>query len=242
MSKRKGGGIFEKKQIANANQAVKFNTNSMKLYKTPKMNSTNQMAMRTGGWADPSRMTAERKFVDVQAGTLQPGTNNAWVTPVLLNGLATGTDASSRIGRKVTLSSILIRTNAFLNDDSTFGAPVRIMVFYDKQANATAVANMGPNVVLATDSFISPNELANRDRFVTIFDYIIPSLSVNGQRSDAKVLYKKLQLEMIFNSGTTAVIGSITTGAIYISASQGGVIGTNGPDIGFYSRIRYTDV
>jgi len=241
MSKRPGGGIFAKKQIAQANQKVKFNTDSLKMYKTPRLNSTNQMAMRTGGWADPSKMTAERKFIDV-ANSIS--TSNGAVTfgnPVLLNGIGTGTDASSRIGRKVTLSSIFIRWSAALGATSTGGGPVRIMVFYDKQANATAVTTAA-SFPLVSNSFHSTNELSYRDRFVTIFDHVTEPLSVNANYAIAGTLYKKLQLEMIFNTGPDANIGSISTGAIYIMAAQQGSIGTDGPDVPFYSRIRYTDV
>jgi len=238
MSKRPGGGIFAKKQIANANQNVKFNTNSLKLYKSPRMNSTNQMAMRTGGWADPSRMTAERKFVDVAATIATTDGGLTFGNPVLLNGISTGTDASTRIGRKVNLSSILIRYTAYLGGDSTFGSPVRIMVFYDKQANATAVTTAA-SFPLVSNTFTSPNELSYRDRFVTIFDHITEPLSVNANASVAGTLYKKLQLEMIFNTGADATIGSISTGAIYVMAAQNGVVGTNGPDVRFFSKIQH---
>jgi len=242
MSKRPGGGIFAKKQIANANQTVKFNTNSLKLYKSPRMNSTNQMAMRTGGWADPAKMTAERKFVDVSNNFNMTHSVATWSAPILLNGIPSGSGASDRIGRKITLASILVRGSVRLSPTSVGGSPIRILVFYDKQANSAARVSVAPNDVLVIDNFKSPNELSNRDRYVTIFDHITSPISTNGDFSQNVTLYKKLQLEQIFTSGPLGTVAEISTGAVWaVVALTPGISGANAA-FDFYSRIRYTDV
>lgn len=200
--------------------------------------STNQQAIRTGGWANPSK-GGELKFCDVsvsQAVTFNAVTFGAGV---LLNAIAQGTDASNRIGRKITIKSLLIRMQWKLGGTSTFGSPLRVLVVYDKQANATAPAITD---VLALDEFFSCNNLANRDRFVTIFDNMMEPISVGGNAAVADVLYKRLNLETMYNSGTDALIGSISSGSIYLFVAQGGNLLTANGNFNARCRIRYTDV
>lgn len=198
--------------------------------------STAAQAIRTGGWANPVS-GAEKKFVDV-AATFNPTAGAVTFTNgVLLNGIATGTDASSRIGRKAVIKSLLIRATASLGT-ATAGGMFRLLVVYDKQANATAP---GITDILLADAFNSPNNLSNRDRFVTIFDQIMGPLDADGDSQVADVFYKKLNLEEMWNAGTDALIGSITSGSIYAFVAQSGGMATNAPALTMYSRVRYTD-
>jgi len=200
--------------------------------------STNQQAIRTGGWANPSK-GGELKFCDTTVSTAITFNSAAFSTGQLLTAIAQGTDASNRIGRKVVLKSLLVRYAIKLGSTSTFGSPVRILVVYDKQANATAPAITD---VLTVDDFFAPNNLANRDRFVTIFDHITAPVSGGGDAQVADVLYKRINLETIYNSGTDALIGSISSGSIYIFAAQAGNLLTANGNINARIRLRYTDV
>nr|UOF82935.1 capsid protein [Cressdnaviricota sp.] len=198
--------------------------------------STTAQAIRTGGWANPSA-GGEMKFVD-NNNTFNPGAGVAtFVGPSLLNGIANGTDASTRIGRKAVLKSILLRITASIAT-ATKGGSFRLLVVYDKQANATAPAITD---ILLADAFNAPNNLSNRDRFVTIFDQIIGPLDVGGPNQTSDTFYKKLNLEELWNAGTDALIGSITSGSIYAWVAQSGGMATNAPQLTMYSRVRYTD-
>lgn len=201
--------------------------------------STAAQAKRTGGWANPS-IGGERKFVDTD-GTYNPGfgvATFAGAGATLLNGIANGTDASTRIGRKAIMKTILLRVNFSMAATSTRGGAFRILVVYDKQTNAAAPAITD---ILVTDNFNSANNLSNRDRFVTIFDQITDPVDAGGPCSNGVVLYKKINLETLWNAGTTAAVGSIASGAIYMFIAQTGGILVANPSLVVNARVRYTD-
>jgi len=204
-----------------------------------RMGSTNQMALRTGGWANPSK-GGELKFIDVTNQSNVPHTTGLFSGATLLNGIATGTDASTRIGRRVTIKSLLIRWSIRLSASTTGGSPVRILVVYDRQTNAAGAAITD---VLKADEFHEPNNLSNRDRFITIFDHITEAVSVENVYSVSGVLYKSLNLEQNFNAGTDASIGSISSGSIllYVAGVPSAFGGAN-LACQYASRVRYTDL
>ena len=68
------------------------------------------------------------------------------------------------------------------------------MVVYDKQASATAP---GITDILLANDFTSPNNLSNRDRFVTLSDYVTDQLSTASNLSDTGVIRKGLNLETL---------------------------------------------
>lgn len=198
-----------------------------------------RQALRTGGWASPS-LGGELKFTDVNTAIAVGGAGAAtFGTGILLNGLANGSDASSRIGRKVNIKSLYIRWSALFVAGAGGGGAIRILVVYDKQANATAPAIT--DILLAND-FNSPNNLSNRDRFVTLCDYVTEQLSTASNLSDTGVIQKTLNLETMFNAGSAGTIGDITSGSVYMFIAQSGGITTTAPTLAYRARIRYTDV
>lgn len=197
-----------------------------------------QQSIRTGGWANPSRM-GELKFKDVAQTNLLTFNVATFEAPVLLNGLVPDSTASGRIGRKVILKSLLIRYTAFLGTTSTAGTNVRFLVVYDKQANAAAPAITD---VLLSDAFTAQNNLSNRDRFVTIFDHISKPISVQGNFATSDVLFKRINLETMFNAGTAGTIGDITTGSLYLFTAQAGTLATANGGITIKTRVRYEDM
>ena len=201
--------------------------------------STTIQSMRTGGWAPYSR-SGELKFTDVNTAIAVGGAGVAtFGTGILLNGLANGSDASTRIGRKVNMKSIYIRWSLLFGGGGIGGGAVRILVVYDKQANASAPAIT--DILLAND-FTSPNNLSNRDRFVTLCDALTENISINNMLSDTGVINKSLNLETMFNAGSAGTIADITSGSVYMFIAQSGGISTTAPSFTYRSRIRYTDV
>jgi len=203
---------------------------------------------RTGGFRNPTLpSSSELKFKD-NTTTLTLASGAATFVNVttaagagasqLLNGLVPDSTATGRNGRRVVIKSLYIRANAQLGATSTFGAPIRMLVVYDKQANATAPAITD---MLATDSFVSQNNISNRDRFVTLCDQVMDPIGTSGDFARSLVVYKKLNLPVQFNAGTAGTIGDITSGSIYITFSQAGGIGTAGPSVTYYARVRYSD-
>lgn len=241
MSYNKKFATQPKKQMTTQQRKAKLAQNYYQKFGKPypsKMNSTNQQAFRTGGWANPSK-GGELKFCDVSTSLSIPSASAAFSSGVLLLAIPNGTDASGRIGRKITIKSLLLRWSFQLQSTSISGGNLRVLVVYDKQANATAPAITD---ILLTDNFHSQNNLSNRDRFVTIFDSLTENISVQGNYATCANNFKALNLEAIYNAGTDALIGSIASGSIYIFAAQSGAIGTAAPIFNYRSRIRYTDV
>lgn len=195
-------------------------------------------SIRTGGWTNPSG-GKELKFIDVAAA---PAPNAAAVTfanGVLLNGCIQGTEAVNRIGRKIHMKSLYMRYSLRMAATSTLGGCIRILVVYDKQANATAPAITD---VLLEDAFRSPNNLSNRDRFVVLVDHISEPISATGNYEVGDVIYRKINLESMFNTGNAGTVGDMTSGSVYLFVAQSGAIGTAGPGINVRSRIKFTDV
>lgn len=201
---------------------------------------TTQQAIRTGGWSNPSMMgQGELKFIDTTPGATLTAAVATFGVATLLNGCIPGSGASDRIGRKITMKSLLCRWAVTLQPTSTQGSPIRILIVYDKQANTTAPAVTD---ILLADAFLSQNNLSNRDRFVTLMDLITPPLTAGNDYVQAGVFYKRLNLETMFNAGTAGTVGDITSGSVYMFAAQLGNIATAGPVVATRCRIRYTDV
>jgi len=199
-----------------------------------------RQAMRTGGWANPSSMP-ELKFVDAATSTTL-ATTGLFTSPVaatLLNGLTPGSTATTRIGRKIVMKSLYLRYSLSLAATSTGGSPVRIIIFYDKQANATLPAITD---LLEVSNFNSTNNLSNRDRFVVLCDHVSEPVSVQNNFTVTGSLYKKLSLETMFNTGAAGTIGDITSGSVFITfATAVGGIGVAGAELNWRTRIRFDD-
>lgn len=207
------------------------NTTPMVLYRTP-----SNFASLTN---PPYKKTpVEKKNVDFNGSVGQLGTApNTWSELDCINSLPQGTSGSERIGRKIQLRSMLIRWNDSAN---AIGKAIRVLVVYDRQGEGS----IAPPIVsiLATDSINSPMALGTSDRFVVLVDEMIEPIpnGVAASSTRAGKIYRKINLPMQFlNAG--GAIADISSGAIYIACccANSNVAGSG---IGYYSRIRYTDV
>lgn len=83
--------------------------------------------------------------------------------------------------------------------------------------------------------------LTNSDRFVVLADEI-DNTYAGGQSvySRSGKIYRKINLPQHYTNAITGTVADIAQGAIWVmtSTSSGGA----GAGIGYYSRIRYTDV
>jgi len=198
--------------------------------------------LRTGGWRGVPGRRGELKYVD----TLNAADTTAGGVLVLLNGLAPGTGASQRIGKKCHFRSMLLRYNLGANaaGATAFQGFTRIMVFLDTQSNATA-----PTVaqLLETVTASSPMNMDNRDRFKVLYDQGVPMSQAPTSSSDCRFIkiYKKMNITTIFNNGTAGTVADITSGSIYllsISEQAGaGAAPTAFPRYDFICRLRYDD-
>lgn len=203
-------------------------------------------------WGAPSNIPA-----NTWTGTAQNGYSRC------LNLLGAGTDIFERIGRKVFCKSLLLNITWRLPDrpgDPPPGSPgplpasIRTIVVWDKQPNGVDIniSDFLKPVLNQTGTAApcptSPNNLDNRDRFRTLWD-CRDTLSPGGDSLRQYEKYIKINRETIFNNGTTsAEIGSVSTGALYviflsdlIDASADPTYIYYRPLVSFSSRFRFTD-
>lgn len=164
-------------------------------------------------------------------------------TFVLVNVPITGSDYNNRIGRKITNRSLYIRGSIFMRSAMQMSAAplvaqyvdaqlCRMILFCDSQPNGAA-----PNVTDLLDSAspgaqLNPN---NRDRFRVIkdklftFDPLVLQPYVAADPGPIQYgycalnrtiypikMYKKLNIETVFNQGVAGGIGDINTNALYL--------------------------
>lgn len=200
---------------------------------------------RTGGFYGLYTKRGRDELKVIDSGSTSPGVVPVAGALILINGVATGTDYTARIGRKICLKSMLVRFNLAPNyaaSDST-GETIRIMLVWDTQSNSAAP--LVTDVLNAAD-YLSPNNLNNRDRFKILADKFLTlpgwtaaaGALVNGSPVEKNLkLYKKGYWETVF-SGTGATVGSIQTGALYILYIGSGGAQTN---FSYNSRVRFID-
>lgn len=223
-----------------ANAARTVVANARKILRG-RMVASPRAPLRTGGFYGVynRRGRDELKFIDLSAAA------TLWTTAGvigILNGVAQGTDFNQRIGRSVSMKSILFRFNIEKTATDSEGNTCRCILFYDAQTNGAAPAVTD---VLATASYLSPMNLNNRDRFKILADCYLQTDAYDGGApivagtftEHCKTIYKKFNMEVQF-SGTAATVGSIATGgvfALFISSEN------NTLAYELYSRIRFTD-
>jgi len=162
----------------------------------------------------------------------------------LINGVATGTDFTNRIGRKVCWKSILIQGVTVPEDGGVAGTLGRIMLVYDSQPNGALPAVTD---VLLTATSLAPLNLNNRDRFRVLWDKRVAmgyfdttaTQSVADRTTIEVRKYRKCNLETVFD-GTTAAIGDIQSGSIFMLTISNQPTGT-GYNLSATLRLRFTD-
>lgn len=199
--------------------------------------------LATRGFYGPQRRSPEeQKVIDVIENTYN---FNISSTVIGLNFVATGSDFTNRIGRKITMTSIQCRGMICPTDTTTISSQPRMLIVYDTQPNGAL-----PTIteVLQASTSSSMLNLNNRDRFRVLYDkqVVVGGVSNTTDQSFALTpschnikMYKKLNLPVIFD-GTGATIADIQTGsvvALFISTS--GV--SDGASFTGSFRIRFTD-
>lgn len=184
------------------------------------------------------RSMPEKKNVDalITTGFAAAATTG---TITLLNGIDDGATATTRVGRKVDMSSLQFIFKCNMATTTTGAAPLRCVVVYDKQTNGVLPAITD---IFAQDSITAPMNLANSKRFIVISDKIYNGIGTAGPQSLIDKQYYRINLPVEFNDNSTATITSINTGSIYLIQWQDGGLLTTMPVNTFFSRIRFTDM
>jgi len=189
----------------------------------------------------------ELKFVDkTQVDVVL--TTTGFVTA--LNLMATGTDISNRVGRKVMLKSVLLSSN-FYNSIAALSAAVqggmgKVSIVYDSQPNGAAALPAYTDIYVNNTPH-APLNLNNRDRFKVLWTktwqvapYTLnaaPAIIAGAPQNAIRKGYKKLNLPVIFGN-TGGTIGDIQTGSLLLCV---GVDVNNTTSFDYYTRVRYSD-
>lgn len=177
----------------------------------------------------------EKKNLDVYT-TFAPPLASAFAALQCLNLVGTGTQPTQRVGRRIMIKSVQYRANLFANAPAS---QHRIVIFYDKQSNGGTPSLTD---VFQANSDVSPLNLARSDRFVILVDEVTDSCQ-SSALNICSHRYVKCNLETVFNTSNDGAIGSIDSGAIWMTmANNGGTITGVVTSADVYARIRYTDI
>lgn len=177
---------------------------------------------RLGGSAP--RRTGELKTVDYPLTNV---TLNATQTSVILmNGIVSGANFFNRIGNKVSPESsdldIVVSNNS---TTATAWAMYRIALIWDKQPTGAVpnYSDMFQNIDSAgnaTTTGYCGRNLQTTDRFITVSHYDGIAAPLNAASGEGNTRHFKFYKSLVgFQQqfkGTTAAIGDISTGAMYL--------------------------
>jgi len=201
---------------------------------------------RTGGFYGASvRSPGEKKVIDVAQTTTAVNTTGS-VT--LLNGVATGTDFTDRIGRRTNVTAIQLR--GFFTPDLTSATITqnlaRILIVEDQQTNGVIATIADILNAVTPTSFMN---MSNRERFKVHMDQ---QLALGPQNFTSDLVcapcpgghvinfYKKVNIPMVFE-GTAATIASISSGALYLVTVGNVAAGNLDSQLLWSSRVRFID-
>lgn len=195
------------------------------------------------------RVKDEIKQVDIVSANYAFSTT---AVLTLVNGVALGSDNFNRIGRKVFMKSLQVRGSIRPSTTPTVSEYMRCFVVYDRQTNGAAPAyadimsmTTSAGATSATSESL-PNE-ANKNRFVILKDYQFDFSGTPGNNmttNDTQVINWFIPLKNCVTHylGTTAAVGSMTTGSLYfVTISRALAIGATEWQFTGAFRLRYTE-
>jgi len=191
------------------------------------------------GFSNKLASRGEKKTIDLAPASYACNTTGS-VTA--LNLVATGTDYTDRIGRKIQMKSCNIIGHFLPEDSSVSPTLCRVMLIYDKEPNGAALPAI-TDILKTADSRDQLN-LDNRDRFIVLRDMFvalgIQTANTVGSPTDKEIkIYYKLDHETIFKS-TAATIAAINSGSLLLVT-----IGDNAAGAGYNAsvstRVRFLD-
>lgn len=239
LGKRQWGGYMKKKARAYVGSMPRSGTK----YRSYRRFVRRGAPYRSGGFYGASvRSPAERKVIDTANATYAVNTTGS-VT--LLNGVATGTDFTERIGRRVKCVALQVRGYGGYDTNSAGNSQlIRFLLVEDMQTNGVLA---GVTDILQTAHPASFMNMNNRERFRVICDktFILASLtSAAANCATPSVfkfdIYKKINVPVTFE-GTSNTVGSISSGALLAVWVGSTAAGTNDAYANCTFRVRFTD-
>lgn len=161
----------------------------------------------------------------------------------VLNNIVQGDDILNRIGRQVTMQSVLL--NLHLYPTSTVASSMnlaRVMLVWDKSPNSTGLP--GINLILDLTDSRSNLNLSNRDRFEIVWEKRwAMSETTAGSKNGANGFINEmimLKNKKTTYSGVGGGITQIATNSLLL-VTVGDVLLGQGTNVTGYSRVRFWD-
>lgn len=167
-------------------------------------------------------------------------------TMTLCDALAPGTAANQRIGMKVAIRSIELRVWLMNNAATGVEQAVRVMLFWDRQANGAIPAAVTDIIIAASP--IAPRNLANRRRFKIIKDKVFTigscAATTGSPTSRTYKNYIKFKKPVIveYNAGVAGNIADISSNSLYMLTIGTEADGDTCCGCNAVIRVRYTDM
>lgn len=184
----------------------------------------------------------EKKVVDTASASYVCDTTGS-ITAISLS--AQGTDYTNRIGRKTTNVAVQLQGSIRPIDAATNTNKSRVMIIYDTQPNSALPAITDILTASTSNSFMNLN---NRDRFRVLVEENVTLGALDNTATQAFAasptvhninIYRKIALDTIWQ-GTTAAIGSVASGALYLVTIGDQAAGLGGSFQGAV-RVRFVD-
>lgn len=175
-------------------------------------------------------INTEKKVVDVVSTGTAISTTPSFI---LLNGLATGTDRTDRIGDSVKFSFEMLRIKATIHASAT-GTTIRVILLRDKQTNAALPT--ASQLFESSTNILSPLSLTWGKRYMIYCDKWVKL----NQDFPEKTFFckRRLKFHTKFGGNSTAITDVSTNSFVLVLWSDEA---TNTPTVEYYNRMRFID-
>lgn len=183
----------------------------------------------------------EVKYYDTVYNSNITVSSSVFLAGAHLNGIQRGYGGQERVGDAILMKSVrmhyVVETHSSTN---TMSGIVRFIIVYDKQPTAPVAPLITD--ILASNTFIYPRNLNNRDRFIIICDHLTDSINLNGKETVSRVIKIPLNIPTYFD-GVAAPLGDVESGGLWLFAAQSGGLagGAAINTITAHIRIKYVD-
>jgi len=240
-------------EIENRKQAARAKRRALVAARTAPVRAYPNSLVPLGSYGY-KKNTQELKVFDIDNATYNVNTSGSFT---LLCVPQQGDDMTNRDGRKIKLQSLYIRGLIRMEPTITPSSPeevssqlCRVIIFVDYQPNAAAP---GVTDVLKEALPQSQLNLNNRDRFKIIKDktFVFDSFIYNTTATQSVAamnrtihpvkIFKRLNINTIFNATNGTTIASISSGALYMLCIGTEAAGGTDGNLVVSTRVRFSE-
>lgn len=162
----------------------------------------------------------------------------------LLNPCAQGTTSTTRVGRRILMTSLLYNWSIGFAATTTGSSPLRLVIVLDRQANGAAPTAVQ---VFSADDISSPMNLDFSRRFKVLVDVKHDGISLNGNETAYIHGFRDFSknktggIVVEYKNASAGDITDIESNSVYSFVFSNGGFTVAAPTQALYTRIRFTD-